>query len=90
MIMIGGDPMKKLYKILLFLTIGLAAFLLLWHLNGAPGFTPEMAMEKLLHQPERTPDWHRERAEWLREHMTWRVRMNYFEQVYSELVQQDR
>lgn len=48
------------------------------------------AMEKLLHQPERTPDWHRERAEWLREHMTWRVRLDYFEQVYSELVQQDR
>ena len=49
MIMIGGDPMKKTLKILLFLTIGLAVFLLLWHLNGSPGFTPEMAMEKVLH-----------------------------------------
>ena len=54
----------------------------------SPAFAARM--EKLLRQPERTPDWHRERAEWLREHMTWRVRLDYFEQVYSELVQQDR
>jgi len=36
--------MKKPHKILLFLTIGFTFFLLLWHLNGAPGFTPLMAM----------------------------------------------
>ncbi|MBQ9926175.1 MAG: hypothetical protein IJO51_09175 [Clostridia bacterium] len=36
--------MKKPYKILLFLSIGLAFFLLLWHLSGSPGFTPGMAM----------------------------------------------
>ncbi|MBQ2651186.1 MAG: hypothetical protein IJF79_06100 [Clostridia bacterium] len=41
--------LKKTYKILLFLSIGLLVFFLFWRASGSPGFTPEMAMEKLLH-----------------------------------------
>ena len=45
----GGDTVKKHYKILLFLLIGLGVFFLLWTADGRPVFTPQMAMRRTEH-----------------------------------------
>ena len=41
--------MKKMYKILLFLALGIGVFFLFWSANGKPGFTPLMAMRMVEH-----------------------------------------
>ena len=42
---------------------------------------------ELVHQLPRSPEWHIARAEWLKNHMSWRVRLDYLEQIYGELLE---
>ena len=44
------------------------------------------AMRELMCRPVKSVEWHQERVKWLREHMSWRVRLDYLEQVYEELI----
>ncbi len=44
------------------------------------------AMEELLELPERDADWHQQRAQWLRETMTWDRRIDQIEYFYKDLL----
>lgn len=44
------------------------------------------ALHELVCQQSKPAEWHIARADWLRNHMSWRVRLDYLEQVYGELM----